>query len=241
MEASLQLGVTIQAQSLAKVVGNLMEHGTSIEKIADVQGAGFAQVDNDLDLMGKRVNMVKVDMDSLDESMKSILERLEILEKQNMAKDKLICNLNCCVTKLSEALGQRSGGEDIHKVSSGSGSKEDLFELEVDEEETWDDCPQGESPEEKEVTGSDGDLESIVPCSEAAKREAEEGDVLMEESENEGRGWSSHSVGGAPQLVNPASVSSLPLVPMVEEEKGVTALDFHKPFSLILFLSLDLI
>ena len=163
MEAGVQLGTTIQAQSLAKVEGNLMELKTSIEKIADAQGAGFAWVDDDLDLMGKRVNMVKVDMDSLDESMKSILERLEILEKQNAAKDKLIFDLDCRVTKLSEALVQHPGGENIHKISSGSGSKEDPFELGIDEEETWDDCPQGESPEEGETTGSgsDGDLGSI--------------------------------------------------------------------------------
>ena len=150
MEAGVQLGTTIQAQSLVKVEGNLMELETSIEKIADVQGAGFARVDDDLDLMGKRVNMVKVDVDSLDESMKSILEHLEILEKQNTAKDKLIFDLDCRMTKLSEALVQRSGGENIHKVSSGSGTKEDPFKLEIDEEETWDDCPQGESPEEEE-------------------------------------------------------------------------------------------
>ena len=111
MEAGVQLGTTIQAQSLAKVEDNLREHDVFIEKIVNTQGARFTQVDNDLDLMGKRVNMVKVDVDSLDESMKSTLECLEILEEQNMVKDKLIFDLDCHVTKLSEALVQHSGGE----------------------------------------------------------------------------------------------------------------------------------
>ena len=101
-----------------------------------------------------------------------------------MAKDKLIFNLNCHMTKLSETLGLCSNGEAIHKVSLGLGSKEDPFELEVKEVETLDDCPQGSLPEDEEATGSgyNGDVGLIVPCSEGDRREAEEADVFMEES-----------------------------------------------------------
>jgi len=42
LEAGIQLSATIQAQTIAKVESNLVEHEASIEKIADAIGAGFA-------------------------------------------------------------------------------------------------------------------------------------------------------------------------------------------------------
>ena len=39
--------------------------------------------------------------------MKSVMEHLEFLEKQNTTKDKLINNLNCHVIQLSETLGYK--------------------------------------------------------------------------------------------------------------------------------------
>jgi len=62
-------------------------------------------VDEDLDQMGENVNLVRADVDSINVSMKSVLECLEVLERQSTAKDKLVEDLNRRVTKLSEALG----------------------------------------------------------------------------------------------------------------------------------------
>ena len=106
LAAGVQLGTTIQAQTLACVESSLVEHGSSLGKIADAQGSGFACVDDDLDVMRKDVDLVRVDASSLDISMKLVMERLEFLEKQNTAKDKLINDLDCRIIQLSETLAQ---------------------------------------------------------------------------------------------------------------------------------------
>jgi len=64
--AGVQLNTTIQAQTLARVEGNLVEHETSIEKVANAIGAGFARVDEDLEQMGENVNLVRANVDSID-------------------------------------------------------------------------------------------------------------------------------------------------------------------------------
>ena len=92
LAAGVQLGTTIQAQTLARVESSLVEQGSSIDKIADAQGSGFAHVDDNLEVIRKDVNLIRVDASSYDISLKSVMERLEFLEKQNTAKDKLI---NC--------------------------------------------------------------------------------------------------------------------------------------------------
>jgi len=104
-------------------------------------------VDEDLAQMGENINLVRADVDSINVSMKSVLECLEVLERQSTAKDKLVDNLNRCVTILSKALGQCSGGEDILKMLSGSGRREDPFELDDDDQASWDDYPEESSPE----------------------------------------------------------------------------------------------
>ena len=194
LEAGVQLGTAIQAQTLARVEDNLVEHEASLEKIANAQGAGFARVDDDLDLMGKRINMVKVDVDSVEESIKSVLECLEVLERENVAKDKLINDLCRHVTTLSEALGERSGGEDVNKISSGSGSRDNPFELEDDKEETWSDCPQGGSPDAEEATSLLSKHEPKVMASYprgGILEERREDDILMKRLEEGGLEMSS--------------------------------------------------
>lgn len=128
-----------------------MEQGASIEKIADVQGYG----NGGLDLIGKCINLVnnlvKVDIDCMESSIKSILECLDIPEKQNVAKDQLIDNLNHCMIILSETLGQCSG-EVSTKISQGLGDMENPYELGDDDEVCLSDCPQGNSPDAKEVS-----------------------------------------------------------------------------------------
>ena len=140
-----QLGSMIQAQSLAQVESNLKEHKSSIEKIADALGSGFAHVDDDLDDIRRKVNLVRVDTNSLDLSMKSILEHLEDLEEQGIAKDELITDLSCQVTKLSKALAQCPCMEDALKILSGLGSKGDPFKLEGADGESGGEDPQGSS------------------------------------------------------------------------------------------------
>jgi len=83
-----------------------VEHETSIEKIADAVGAGFTRVDEDLEQMGENVDLVRANVDSTNVSMKSVLEPLEVLERQSTAKDKLVDDLNHHATILSKALGQ---------------------------------------------------------------------------------------------------------------------------------------
>ena len=90
LEAGVQLNTTIQAQTLAQVEGNLVEHKASVEKVTDAIGAGFAWVNGDLEQMGENIDLVRADVDSLDISMNSVLERLEILERQSTAKDSRI-------------------------------------------------------------------------------------------------------------------------------------------------------
>jgi len=77
----------------------------------------------------------------------TVLECLEVLERQSTNKDKLVDDLSCRITILSEALGKCPGREGILKILSGSGRREDPFELDDDDKESWDDCPEGSSPE----------------------------------------------------------------------------------------------
>jgi len=86
----MQMGTTLQAQSLACVESSLEEHGSSIGKITTAQGEGFACVDDDMNQMGKCVNQVKVEVDTIDDSVISVLEHLEALEEESALKDKLI-------------------------------------------------------------------------------------------------------------------------------------------------------
>jgi len=51
----------------------------------------------------------------------------------------MVDDLNRCIIILSEALGQCPGGEGILKILSGSDRKEDPFELDDDNKESWDD------------------------------------------------------------------------------------------------------
>ena len=147
LAAGVQLGTTIQAQTLAHVESSLVKHGNSIDKIADAQGSGFGRVNDNLDVIRKDVNLVRADASSLDISIKLAMECLEFLEKQNNAKDKLINNLDCHIIQLSETLTQCSSGEAVLKTLSGSGSREDPFELEGMEDKSWGINPQGDNSE----------------------------------------------------------------------------------------------
>jgi len=181
-------------------------------------------VDEDLNQMGENVNLVRAVVDSLDTSMKSVLERLEVLEKENTAKDKLIKYLSRCMIKL-EVLGQSSGGEGIRKISSGSGRKEDPFELD-DDQESWDDCPEGSSPEIAAATASpypEHKLEVIVSCSECDREEGGDVNIQMGEEEEE-RGRESSLSDDTPLAMkvveSSAGGSHLDIPGVREEPKG---------------------
>ena len=198
-----------------------MEQGSSIDKIADAQGSGFARVDDDLDVMRKDVNLVRVNASSLDTSMKSVLERLAYLEKQNTAKDKLISDLDCRIIQPSETLAQCSSGEVIRKTSSGSGSREDPFELEGMEDESWGVNPQRDSPE---ATKADSPtlgykLEEGRLYAEEGVEEDKERDVIAEDSEEERRHGRSSSIDDVLLAMGDVQSSSrVNLLPRVREE-----------------------
>jgi len=219
LAAGVQLGAAIQAQTLVRVESNLVEHESSIKKIADTQRSGFARVDDDLDVIRGNVGLVRVDVNSLDVSMKFVLERLEVLESQNTARDKLIDHLNCCMTKLSEALVQCSCGEYVLKISSGSGRREDPFELEEVDRESGDGGPQGSSPEAEEAAGPilEHEMGLMVSHSGGVQGEDEE-DVVVEDSEEERERGSSSPDESSRGIVMSSPGTSLPHLPEVREE-----------------------
>ena len=182
-------------------------------------------MDEDLNQMGENVNLVRADVDSLDTSMKSVLERLEVLEKENTAKDKLIKYLSRRMIKL-EVLGQSSGGEGIRKISSGSGRKEDPFEL-GDDQESWYDCPEGSSPEIAATASPypEHELEVIVSCSKCDREEGGDVNVQMGEEEEE-RGRESSLSDDTPLAMkvikSSAGGSRLDIPGVREEPKGLS-------------------
>ena len=98
----------------------------------------------------------------------------------------MVDDLNCYVTILSEALGQCSGGEDILKMLLGSGRREDPFKLD-DDQESWDDCPEGSSPEARGMTSPypKHELKGITSCSECDQEKGGDVDIRMEEEKEE--------------------------------------------------------
>jgi len=170
-----------QSQVQVQIDSDLMSHEDSMDKIAVSQGAGFARVDRCLDRLLEHINHDRVVVSQLESTIKTILERVEILEKQNADKDSLINDLNCQVIELSKKSCLCSGRENTWVSSSGLGIREDPFELEdvVDEE------PIGSQFAPAVVgvgTGLsfEGDLGEIVPDSE----EEIDGQVVEGESGN---------------------------------------------------------
>ena len=82
-------------------------------------------------------------------------------------------------------LGQCPGGEGILKILSGSGRKEDPFELDDNDKESWDDCQEGSSPEARGKASPypEHELKETIPCSECDQEEGRDVDVQMEEEE----------------------------------------------------------
>ena len=195
----------------------------SIEKVANAIGAGFARVDEDLGQMGENINLVRADVDSIDVSVKSVLEHLEVLERQSTAKDKLVDDLNHCVTTMSKALGQCSDGEDILKILLGSGRREDPFELDDDDQESWDDCPEESSPEARAMANPypEHGLREIMPCSKCDQEEGRDVDIQMEEEEKEEGGSESSLSDDTPlamRIVKSSSGGSCLPIPGVRGE-----------------------
>ena len=177
----------VQAQHQAQTEGDLIEHENSMDKVVTAQGAGFAHVGKKMVRMEEGINSCGDGINQLDTSIKSILERLEILEKQNADKDILLNDLNSQLIELTGKSCRCSGGGNVKMPSSGSGNQEDPFEL-CDSDDEASDASYLVPPVVKVMTSPDLEygLGEVEPDSEEEVEEKSQDDLLrVKEEEGE--------------------------------------------------------